>query len=104
MKTIGRIIGIFVGLVLITAGGGIVYAFYKLKSQQKTGDIWNNGFLLIDEAYSIAGSLFILLGLRYIFGQRKYIEQKISSSLRNFAVTVMLLSIAILIAVIFVSR
>jgi hypothetical protein len=104
MKTTDRIIGIFVGFVLIVAGCGIVFAFYKLKGQQKIVDIWDDGFLFVDEAYSIVGSLFILLGLRYIFGQRKYIEQKIASSLRHFAVTVVLLSLAILVAVFFVSR
>ncbi|HZL13680.1 MAG TPA: hypothetical protein VFC85_06005 [Verrucomicrobiae bacterium] len=104
MKIIRRIGNIFVGLVLITTGAGIIYAFYKLKSQQHVGDIWDNGFLLIDEAYSIVGSLFILFGLRCALGQNKFIEQKIAGSLRHFALTVLLLSLAILIAVFFASR
>jgi hypothetical protein len=35
-----RIGSVFAGLVLITAGAGIIYAFYKLKSQQQVGDVW----------------------------------------------------------------
>jgi hypothetical protein len=76
MKKLIESFGFLIGLVFITAGGGIIYGCYKLKSQQKTGDIWEYGFLLVNEAYCIVGSLFILLGLRYIFGQRKYFGQK----------------------------
>jgi hypothetical protein len=64
----------------------------------------DNGFLLIDEAYSIVGSLFILLGLRYALGQNEFIERKIANSLHYFVWTVFWLSLAILVAVIFASR
>jgi hypothetical protein len=104
MKIVNRFIGILIGLILIVAGAGIIFAFCKLKEQQSSGDIWDNGFLLIDEAYSIIGSLFCLLGLRYILGQRKIIEQKIASSLRHFATTVFPLSLAVLAAVIYSTR
>ncbi|HEY1662585.1 MAG TPA: hypothetical protein VGI03_09220 [Verrucomicrobiae bacterium] len=95
-----RIFQIFGGLVLFVAGAGIIYAFHT-QDWHRGHDIWDGGFLLIAEAYSIVGSLFILLGLRYAFGRHSFIEQRISRSLRHFAVVVVLLSLAILVAMIF---
>jgi hypothetical protein len=98
-----RIFQIFVGLVLFVTGAGIIYAFHTLAWH--TGhDIWDAGFLLLAEAYSIIGSLFILLGLRYAVGQRSFVERWISRSLRHFAVVVVLLSLAIVAAMIFALR
>jgi hypothetical protein len=98
-----RLFQIIVGLVLSIAGAGIIYAFHA-HGWQKGHDIWDVGFLLIAEAYSIVGSLFILLGLRYAFGGHSIIEKSISRSLRHFAVAVILLSLAILAAFIFSLR
>lgn len=95
-----RIFQIFVGLVLLFAGAGIIYAF-QTQDWHKGHDIWDGGFLLLAEAYSIVGSFFILLGLRYAFGRRSFIERGISRSLRHFAVVVILLSLVILAAFIF---
>jgi hypothetical protein len=103
MSMVERIFQIFVGLVLFIAGAGIIYAFHT-HGWQKGHDVWDGGFLLLTEAYSIVGSLFILLGLRYAFGRRSSIERWISRSLRHFAVVVVLLSLAILVAFIFSSR
>jgi len=103
MSRIERIFQIFVGLVLFIAGAGIIYASHAQNSH-KGHDIWDVGFLLITEAYSIVGSLFILLGLRYAFGRHNFIEQRISRSLRHFVVAVILLSMAILVAFIFSLR
>jgi hypothetical protein len=100
MSKVERILQIFVGLVLFIAGVGIIYAFQS-QDWHKGHDIWDIGFLLIAEAYSIVGSLFILLGLRYAFGRHSFIEQRISRSLRQFAVVVVLLSLAILATLIF---
>jgi hypothetical protein len=97
MSMTERIFQIFVGLVLFIAGAGIIYAFH-VQDWHKGHDIWDGGFLLIAEAYSIVGSLFILLGLRYAFGRQSFIERRISRSLRHFAVVVILLSLAILAA------
>src|SRR3954469_13704301 len=98
-----RIFQIFVGLVLFIAGAGIIYAFHTL-DWHRGHDIWDGGFLLLIEAYSIVGSLFILLGLRYAFGRRRFIEQRIARSLRHFTVVVVLLSLAICAALIFSLR
>jgi hypothetical protein len=103
MSMVERIFQIFVGLVLFVAGAGIIYAFHAF-GWQKGHDIWDVGFFLIAEAYSIVGSLFILLGLRYAFGRHSFIERSISRSLRHFAVAVVLLSLAILVAFIFSLR
>ena len=100
MSPIQRILHAAVGLVLVTAGAGIIYAFHALP-QWKGHDVWDVGFLLITEAYSIVGSLFILLGLRYALGESPFIERTIARSLRHFAVAVVLLSLAILVALIF---
>ena len=99
MSMTERIFQIFVGLVLLVAGAGIVYAFHA-HDWHRGHDIWDGGFLLIAEAYSIVGSLFVLLGLRYAFGRHSFIEQRISRSLRHFAVVCVLLSLAILAALI----
>src|SRR5580765_2057291 len=103
MNMVERIFQIFVGLVLFIAGAGIIYAFHT-QDWHKGHDIWDGGFLLIAEAYSIVGSLFILLGLRYAFGKRRFIERGISRSLHHFAVVVVLLSLAILAGLIFSLR
>ena len=103
MRMAERIFQIFVGLVLFVAGAGIIYAFHT-QDWNKGHDVWDAGFLLLAEAYSIIGSLFILLGLRHAFGRRSFIEQRISRSLRHFVVVVGLLSFVILAAMIFVLR
>lgn len=103
MSITERIFQVFVGLVLFVAGAGIIYAFHT-QDWHKGHDIWDGGFLLIAEAYSIIGSLFILLGLRYIFGQQSFIERRILRTLRHFAVVVILLSLAIVAAFIFTLR
>ena len=103
MRIVDRIFQIFVGLLLFVTGAGIIYAFHAF-GWQKGHDIWDGGFFLIAEAYSLVGSLFILLGLRYAFGRQSSIERNISRSLRNFAVAVVLLSLAILVAFIFSLR
>lgn len=96
-----RIFQIFVGCLLFVVGALIIYAFHA-HGWPRGRDIWDGGFLLIAEAYSIVGSLFILLGLRYAFGRRSFIEQWISRSLRHFVVVCVLLSLAILAAMILV--
>ncbi len=99
MSMVERIFQIFVGLVLFAAGASIIYAFHA-HGWHIGHDIWDAGFLLIAEAYSIVGSLFILLGLRYAFGRHSFIEQRISRSLRHFVVVCVLLSLAIMAAMI----
>jgi hypothetical protein len=103
MSFASRILEIFVGLVLVITGALIIYAFHA-HGWRKQGDIWDIGFLLLVEAYSIVGSLFILLGLRYAVGRHRLVEQWISKSLRHLAVVVVLLSFSILAAMIFVFR
>ena len=103
MSMVERIFQILAGLVLFIAGAGITYAFHTL-DWHRGRDIWDGGFLLLIEAYSIVGSLFILLGLRYAFGRRSFIEQRIARSLRHFAVVVILLSLAICGALVFSLR
>lgn len=99
----GRIIEIFVGLVLLFTGSGVIYVFHE-HGWHRQGDIWDVGFLLLSEAYSIVGTLFILLGLRYTLGRPRFVERWISKSLRHFAAAVVLVSLAILAAMVFVSR
>ena len=103
MSMFERIFQIFVGVVLFIAGAGIIYTFQTL-DWHRGHDMWDGGFLLIVEAYSIVGSLFVLLGLRYAFGKRSVIEQWIARSLRHFVVVVVLLSLAISAALIFSVR
>src|ERR1700743_120030 len=103
MGMVERIFQIFVGLILFIPGAGLIYAFPP-HGWPQGHDIWDAGFLLIAEAYSIVGSLFILLGLRYALGRPTFIEQTISRSLRHFVIAVILLSLAILAAFIFSLR
>jgi hypothetical protein len=103
MSIAARIFEVFVGLVLVVTGALIIYAFH-VHGWHKQGDIGDIGFLLLVEAYSIVGSLFILLGLRYALGRHRFVERWLSKSLRHFAVVVVLLSFAILAAMIFVFR
>jgi len=103
MSITSRIFEVFVGLVLLVTGALIIYAFHA-HGWRKQGDIWDIGFLLLVEAYSIVGSLCILLGLRYALGRQRFVERWISRSLRHFAVVVVLLSFAILAAMISVFR
>jgi hypothetical protein len=103
MSTTQRILHAAVGLVLVIAGAAIIYAFHTLP-QSRGHDLWDAGFLLITEAYSIAGSLFILLGLRYALGETRFIERTIGRSLRHFVVAVVLLSLVTLAAVLFAFR
>ncbi len=103
MSIIQRILNAAVGAVLMIAGLGIIYAFHTLP-HWKAHDIWDAGFLLITQAYSLVGSLFILLGLRYALGDSRFIQRTIARSLRHFVVVVVLLSLAILAAVMFAFR
>jgi len=103
MRAAERIFQVFVGLVLFCAGVGIIYAFHSHGSHI-IHDVWDGRFLLLAEAYSIIGSLFILLGFRYAFGQHSFVERWIARSLRQFAVLVVLLSLAILVAMIYILR
>jgi hypothetical protein len=103
MSMAARIFEIFVGLVLLITGALIIYAIRGFDWQQGH-DIWDGGFLLLAEAYSIIGSLFILLGLRYVLGRQSFIERRISRSLRDFAFVLFFLSLAILAAFIFSLR
>ncbi len=100
MSIVERIFQIFTGLVLLVAGAGIIYVFQTL-DWRRGQDVWDVGFLLLAEAYSIIGSLFVLLGLRYPLGPRGFIEARIAKSLRRFVGVVVLLSLAILAAMIF---
>lgn len=100
MSMAGRLFQIFVGLVLLVAGAGIIYAF-RAHTWPKGHDIWDGGFLLLAEAYSVIGSLFILLGLRYAIGPQSFVERRIAKSLRHLFGVVVLLSFAILAAIIF---
>ena len=97
----GRLLQVFVGVVLIIAGAGIIYAFHVHAAWPRGHDVWDGGFLLLTEAYSIVGSLFILLGLRYAVGPRSFIERWIAKSLRHFIGAVLLLSVMILAAIVF---
>ena len=99
----GRIFEVIVGFVLLVTGALIIYGIHA-HGWRKQGDVWDVGFLLVTEAYSIVGSLFILLGLRYTLGRPGFVERWISKSLRRFFVAVVLISFAILAAMIFVFR
>jgi hypothetical protein len=103
MSITARIFEVFIGLVLVATGALIIYAFHA-HCWRKQGHIWDIGFLLLVEAYSIVGSLFILLGLRYALGWHRFVERWISKSLRHFSAVVVLPSFAILAAMIFVFR
>jgi len=63
-----------VGTVLITTGVLILYAFHFLARENQETWFDQVGTILIIEAYSIVASLFILVGLRYIFGRKWVIE------------------------------
>ena len=91
------------GLVLVIAGAGITRAFHTLPWSRGC-DIWDVGFLLIMEAYSIVGSLLILLGLRYGLGGSRFVEPTIARSLRHFGVAVVLFSFSIVVTVVFAFR
>ena len=104
MSIATRAFEVFVGIVLVVTGALVIYAFHT-HGWRTQSDIWDIGFLLLIEAYSIVGSLFVLLGLRYALGRRhRLVARWISKSLRHFAVAVVLLSFAILAAMIFLFR
>lgn len=103
MSITQRILHVVVGLVLVVAGAGIIYGFHTLP-QSRGHDIWDAGFLLLTEAYSIVGSLFILLGVRSALGESRFVERTIARSIRHFIAAVILLSMVILTAVIFNMR
>ena len=104
MDMASRIWQMFVGAVLVTAGALMLYAFQILA--RRGHDSWFDiaGTALIIEAYSIVASLFVLLGLRYLFGARSLIERAIAHSTRHFVVAVILLSIAIAAVGVFLFR
>jgi hypothetical protein len=85
--------GYFLALSLLFMAVGWCFGIARL--------IRDFGFLLITEAYSIVGSLFMLLGLRYAFGKSGIIEKTIARSVRHFFAAVVFLSVAILAAIIF---
>ena len=68
MDMVSRIWQVFVGAVLVSAGTLMLYAFQFLA--RRGHDTWFDiaGTALVIEAYSIVASLFVLLGLRYLFG------------------------------------
>jgi hypothetical protein len=66
-----------VGTVLITTGVLILCAFHFLARENQETWFDQVGTILIIEAYSIVASLFILVGLRYIFGRKWVIERMI---------------------------
>ena len=103
MSMANRILEIFVGLILFVAGAGIIYAFHTLNWPHGL-NIWDAGFLILAEGYSIIGSLLILLGIRYTFGRRSFIEQRISRSLAHFVIVMVLLSLLTLAAMIYTLR
>ena len=85
----------FVGAVLVIVGALMLYAFQSLARREH--DTWFDiaGTALIVEAYSIVASLFVLLGLRYAFGPRSFIERAIAHTVRHFTFAVILLSLVI---------
>jgi len=95
MDMASRIWQVFVGAVLFSAGALMLYAFQFLA--RRGHDTWFDiaGTALVIESYSIVASLLVLLGLRYIFGPRSFIERAIAHTTRHFAAAVILLSIAI---------
>ena len=104
MVMASRIWQVFVGAVLVVAGALMLYAFQFLA--HRGHDTWFDiaGTALVVEAYSIVASLFILLGLRYVFGSRSFIERAIAHTTRHFVAAVILLSIAIAVAGVFLLR
>ena len=78
MDMASRIWRVFVGAVLVIAGVLMLYGFQFLA--RRSHDTWFDiaGTTLVIEAYSIVASLFILLGFRYAFGSRSFIERAIA--------------------------
>ena len=95
MVMASRIWQVFVGAVLVIAGSVMLYGFQVLARRGQ--DTWLDivGTALVVEAYSSVASLFILLGLRYVFGPRGFIERAIAGTTRHFIAAVILMSIAI---------
>jgi len=95
MDMASRVWQVFIGAALVTAGLLMLYAFQFLA--RRSHDTWFEmaGTVLIIEAYSIVASLFVLLGLRYLFGPRSFIERAIAHTTRHFVAAVIVLSIAI---------
>ena len=104
MVMASRIWQVFVGAVLVIAGALMLYAFQFLA--RRGHDTWFDiaGTALVVEAYSIVASLFILLGFRYAFGSRSFIERAIAHTTRHFVAAVILLSIAIALLGMFLLR
>jgi hypothetical protein len=94
----------FVGGVLVLTGGLMLYAFQFLARRGQ--DTWFDiaGTALVVESYSIVAALFMLLGFRYVLGRRGFIERAIAHTTRHFVAAVILLSIAIAIAGMFLLR
>ena len=95
MDMASRIWQVFVGAVLVIAGVLMLYAFQFLA--RRGHDTWFDiaGTVLVVETYSIVASLCVLLGFRYVFVSRSFIERAIAHTTRHFVVAVILLSIAI---------
>ena len=99
-----RVWQIFVGLVLFLTGVLGLYGLHHFK--RSVDDSWSYvlemGFVI--EAYSIVASLFILLGLRYIFGPLGFIERCLTYTTKHFLIAVILLSVVIAVASLWLLR
>ena len=89
---------IIIGTVLILAGALIHWAFtFGVPKPSDAFDLI--GYVFAIAAYGIVANLFILLGLKYYFGQGGWFERSVAASLRQL----ILLSVgaALVLAVIF---
>lgn len=99
-----RIWQVFVGGILVVAGALMLYAFQFVARHGH--DTWIDvaGTTIVIEACSIVASLFVLLGFRYAFGPRSFIERSIARTTRHFVAAVILLSSAIAVVGIYLFR
>jgi len=68
-------------------------SFLAQSSQETWFDLI--GTILVIEAYSIIASLFILIGLRYLLGIKRFKERMINHNLRHFVMDAFLLSVVL---------
>lgn len=99
-----RIWQVFVGGILVVAGALMLYAFQFVARRGHDNWIDIAGTMVVVEAYSVVASLFVLLGFRYVFGPRSFIERVIAHTTRHFIAAVILLSIVITVVGIFLFR
>ena len=90
-----RIWQVFVGAILILVGLLILFALYFLVPHLRSSWLDTLGIALAVEAYSVVALLFILLGLRYVLGQRGLIERAIGHGVRHVVLVIIVLSAAI---------